>query len=1097
MRSGRTSGTATVLFTDLVGSTELMSRLGDAAFDDLRGEHFARLREAMAACGGEEVKSTGDGLLVTFASVVDGLAAAVSAQQATDRHSRSAPAPIAIRVGLALGEVAFEEGDVFGTPVVEAARLVAAARPGQILATTVVKVVAGSRAGVEFTALGTLDLKGLPDPVPVCEVPWEPLTATLPMPPLLGGAGRIFVGRDDALGRLAQLWKEAAAGERRVALLAGEPGIGKTRLATGLAEVAHAEGTLVLAGRCDEDLGVPFQPFVEALRHYAAHASEPRFGRYGGELTRLVPELAENVRGLAEPLRSDPETERYRLFDAVAAWLADLSAETPVLLVLDDLHWAAKPTLLLLRHVLRSSEPLRLLLVVTYRDSEVGRGHPLSELLADVRRIEGVERFPLTGLDQAAVAAFIEGAAGHALSEEDEALPRAVWAETEGNPFFVAEVLRHLSESGGVEHRDGRWVVTAPVEELGIPEGVRDVVGQRLSRLSEAANRALGLASIVGLEFDPAVVRAAGDLGEEVLFSSLEEAVTARILSEVPGASARYRFAHALVRATLYDEITAARRVALHQRVAEAIEAIHANALDDYLPALALHWSRASAPSAQTARAVDYANRAGDRALAQLAHDEAAAYYRQAIELIDAAEGHAGEERRLELLLALGEAQRRAGDRAYRATLLAAADLAQQQGDIKALARAALANTRGTLMSAVGTVDADRIAVLHAALDALGQDDNQTRARLLATLGLELVWGADLDERTGYSDEALAIARRLGDPATLAHVLICRFYTITEPGTVSDRLADTAELLSVSERLEDPVTRCRAFQLRARVVAEVPDLEEASRRIAAYERIAEELGQPLLGWIGLWYRTGLALVSGEIPEAERLAGRILDAGQRSGQPDATVYWAVHLFDVRRDQGRLAEFEADLAGVVRDFPGLPFLRAYLVLLLCEIDEDARARPIFEEFAADFSAFPVDVGWTRGMAALAEACAHLGDIARAARLSTMLAPYADQFAVVAGALGGALAHHLGVLAGTLSRFDESEAYFAAAAVTHDRINAPAWLARTRLEWARMLLAQGQPGGAERARDFLGQALATARELGLAKVERRAVALLSQTP
>jgi class 3 adenylate cyclase len=1097
MRSGRTSGTATVLFTDLVGSTELMTRLGDDAFDDLRAEHFARLREAMTACGGEEVKNTGDGLLVTFASVVDGLAAAVAAQQATDRHSRSAPAPVTIRVGLALGEVAFEDADIFGIPVVEAARLVAAARPGQILATAVVKLVAGSRAGVEFTALGTLDLKGLPDPVPVCEVDWEPLaTAALPLPPLLVGAGRIFVGRDDALQRLTQLWKEAAAGERRMALLAGEPGIGKTRLATELAEVANAEGTLVLAGRCDEDLGVPFQPFVEALRHYAAHASEPRFGHYGGELTRLVPELAESAAGLAEPLRSDPETERYRLFDAVATWLADVSAETPVLLVLDDLHWAAKPTLLLLRHVLRFSEPLRLLVVVTYRDSEVGRGHPLSELLADVRRIEGVERFSLTGLDQSAVAAFIEGAAGHALSEEDEAFPHAVWAETEGNPFFVAEVLRHLSESGGVEHRDGRWVVTAPVEELGIPEGVRDVVGQRLSRLSEATNRALGVASIVGLEFDPAVVRAASDLGEEALFSSLDEAVAARILSEVPGAGARYRFAHALIRATLYDEITAARRVALHQRVAEAIETIHADGLDDYLPALALHWSRASAPSAQTARAIDYASRAGDRALAQLAHDEAAAYYRQAIELLDATEGRALEERRLELLIALGEAQRRAADPAYRATLLAAAQLAQERGDAEALTRAALANTRGSLMSAVGTVDADRVAVLQAALTALGKNDSHARARLLATLGLELVWGADLDQRTSYSDEALAIARRLDDPPTLAHVLICRFYTVTEPGTVSDRLADTAELLSVSERLEDPVTRCRAYHLRARVASEVADLEEADRCITAYERLAGELGQPILHWIGMWYRTGLVLVSGEIPEAERLAGRILEAGQRLGQPDASVYWAVHLFDVRRDQGRLAEFEADLSVVARDFPALTFHRAYLALLLCEIDEETRARPIFEEFAADFSALSLDVAWTRAMAALAEVCTHLADTTRAAELSTMLAPYADQLASAAGALGGSLAHHLGTLAGTLSRFDEAEAYFAAAAATHDRIKAPAWLARTRLEWARMLLAQGQPGAAERARDFLGQALATARQLGLATVERRAVALLGRT-
>ncbi|MGH8973161.1 MAG: AAA family ATPase [Acidimicrobiia bacterium] len=1096
MRGERTSGTATVLFTDLVGSTELMARLGDTVFDDLRSEHFDRLRRAMAACGGHEVKNTGDGLLVTFSSAVDALAAAVAAQQATDRHSRSGPAPVAIRVGLALGEVALQDGDVFGTPVVEAARLVAVARPGQILATTVVKLVAGSRAGVDVTDLPPLQLKGLADPVPVCEVAWESLgAATIPLPPLLGTSGRIFVGRDETLERLTQLWKEAAAGERRLALVAGEPGIGKTRLATALAQDAHAQGALVLAGACDEDLGVPFQPFVEALRYYVAHASEPRLGRYGGELVRLVPELAEGVPGLAESLRSDPETERYRLFDAVAGWLADVSAETPVVLVLDDLHWAAKPTLLLLRHVLRFSEPLHLLVIVTYRDSEVGRGHPLAELLADLRRVEGVERFPLSGLDQASVAAFIEQAAGHALDDEDEALPRVVWTETEGNPFFVAEVLRHFRETGDVEHRDGRWVITAPAEELGIPEGVRDVVGRRLSRLSENTNRILAVASIAGLEFESAVIRTAAEVGDEALFSSLDEAVAARILSEVSGDGARYRFAHALVRATLYDEITAARRVTLHQRVAEAIETIHARQLDDYLPALTHHWSRAAAPAAQTDRAVTYATRAGDRALAQLAHDEAAAYYRQALDLIHAR--GALDERRLGLLLALGEAERRAGDPAYRTTLLAAADMAQQRGDTDALVRAALTNTRGTLMSAVGQVDDDRVAVLRAALEAIGPDDSPARARLLATLGLELVWGADLGERTGYSDEALAIARRLDDPATLAHVLIARFYTITEPGTVADRLQETAELESVAGRLGDPVTRCRALHLRCRVAGEVADLEEAERCITAYEHLAQELGQPVLGWIGLWYRTGLTLVSGRIAEAERLAARILEAGRRTGQPDAAAYWNIHLFDVRRDQGRLAEFEADVVSAVREFPRLTIVRSYLTLLYCEIDDVEQARRHFEEFAADLGVVAVDVAWMRTMTALAEACAYLGDAPRAAELYPMLTPYADQFSAAAGGLGGAVAHHLGLLAGTLGRYDDAEAHFAGAAETHDRIKALAWLARTRLEWARMLLTPGQSGDLARARNLLGDALDSARELGLGTVERRAATLLERGP
>jgi class 3 adenylate cyclase len=1093
VREGRASGTVTVLFTDLVGSTELMSRLGAEAFDRLRQAHFAALRQAIDRHGGEEVKNTGDGLMVVFGSVADAIRAAVAMQQATDRQARSGPAPVGIRIGLSVGDVTFEDGDVFGPPVVEAARLVAVADPGKILTTGIARALAGGRTDIEFVDLGLVDLKGLSDRLPVCEVLWQPTGPSIPMPALRTDIGRVFVGRDGEVERLRQLWKEAVAGELRVALLAGEPGVGKTRLSAEVAAAAHSEGGLVLAGRCDEDLGVPYQPFVEALHHFVDHTPPDDLlgglGRYGGELVRLVPDLAGRVPELQAPLRSDPETERYRLFDAVAAWLAAASADQPLLVVLDDLQWAAKPTLLLLRHVVRSPDATRLLVLGTYRDTELGHDHPLVELLADLRRQTGVERLSLSGWDQAAVATFMSQVAGHEMDDEGLALARAIHTETEGNPFFVRELLRHLTETGAIEQRDGRWGASLPIEEVGIPEGVREVVGRRLARLSGEANRALRVAAVVGTEFELPVVQAAGNLDEEDLLSALDQATEARLVMEAHGP--RYRFAHALVRDTLYSELSAPRRVAAHRKVAEAIEALHAGALDDHLPALAHHWARASAPAAETSKAVDYATRAGDRALAQLAHDEAAAYYGQALELLGVAPGPPDEARRLELLISLGEAQRRAGDRVYGATLLAAAHLAQQQGDAEALVRAALANSRGT-PGMVGTVDADRVTVLQAALDAIGKDDSHARARLLATLGLELVWGADLDRRTRYSDEALAIARRLGDPAPLAHVLICRFYTTAAPGTVSARLADTAELLSVSERLEDPATRCRAYHLRARVAGEVADLEEAHRCIAAYERLAGELGQPILNWIGLWYRTGPVLASGEIPEAERLAGRILEAGQRIGQ-DASPYWAIHLFDVRRDQGRLAEFEADFTVVARDFPGLTFLRAYLALLLCEIDEDARARPIFEEFAADFGALPLNVAWARAMAALAEVCAHLGDITRAAELSTMLAPYADQLAAVAGTLGGSLAHYLGMLAGTRSRFDEAEAYFASAAGTHDRMKAPAWLARTRLEWARMLLTRRQPGDIDRARDLLGQALETARELGLGNVERRAVELL----
>ncbi|MBV8993271.1 MAG: adenylate/guanylate cyclase domain-containing protein, partial [Pseudonocardiales bacterium] len=371
-RVGSGRSTAIVLFTDVVGSTELRSRLGESAAEELRHKHDALAVDAVQAHRGRQVKNLGDGIMATFWGASDAVGAAVAIEQAIGRHNRLGATPLQVRIGISAGDVVFEEEDCFGIPVIEAARLCAAATGGQILASETVRALARFSEGT-FTPLGSLELKGLADPVRAVEVGWELLPhSCVPLPAFLTDIGRIFVGRDGELDRLGQLWKEAAAGELRVVLVAGEPGVGKTRLAAELARRVHDEGAMVLAGRCDEDLGVPYQPFVETLRHFVDHGEllAGRLGRYGGELARLVPEVGGRVPALPPPLRSDPETERYWLFDAVASWLVAASTDEPVLLVLDDLHWAAKPTLMLFRHVVRARGG-RVLVLGTYRDSEL------------------------------------------------------------------------------------------------------------------------------------------------------------------------------------------------------------------------------------------------------------------------------------------------------------------------------------------------------------------------------------------------------------------------------------------------------------------------------------------------------------------------------------------------------------------------------------------------------------------------------------------------------------------------------------------------------------------------------------------------------
>jgi tetratricopeptide (TPR) repeat protein len=925
----------------------------------------------------------------------------------------------------------------------------------------------------------------------------SPAVAADPLPRPFQRTERFpLVSRADALSTLEAAWAAACSGQRRLMLLAGEPGIGKTRLTTEFARQVHAGGSAVLFGRCDEGMGVPYQPFVEALGRYTRDARTARFGRLAGELTRLVPEVAERIQGLPPPLRSDPETERYRLFDAVLAWLSAASDAAPVLLVLDDLHWATKPTLLLLRHLVRSEETLSLLVVAAYRDTLLDVTSDLADALAELLRQPGVERLRLSGVDEPGVAKMVQSHGGPLDAAEAQALAGVLHAQTGGNPFFVGEILGHLAEKGLPGGSDGGRVAAPTGPEVDVPESVREVVERRLTRLPDDTTETLALAAVLGERFELAVLAEAAGVDETSTIRTLRPAIAARLVDETGVGT--YRFAHALVRATLEEALGPTRRAQLHRAAGSAIEVVHAGRLDDHLAALARHWARAGAAAAETARAVDYAQRAGDRALAQLAHDEAAAYYRQAIELLGSGEFD-GDGLQLELLISLGEAERRAGDLRHRRTLLDAAALACARRDPDALARAALASQRGSLWSVAGDVDLERVAVLEAALDAIEGGDSSLRARLLANLALELIWADDRQRRARLSDEALAMARRVGDPATLGEVLAKRAYAIAAPSTLRERLANTADLLALSERLGDSTMASRAWSVRFRASMEAGDTAEADRCLEACERLAAELNQPALRWVAGMHRTGRVLLAGDLDTAERLAGETFELGSAAGQLDAPMLFTYQRARIRYEQGRTDEVTGEVVDLIEAWPRLVVLRPLLALIWIEGDEDDRAREAYEQVAHHrFGALPLDPTWLQAVTDCAAVCARLGDEARAGTLLELLTPYSDQLPVAAlGVATGSVAHYLGLLAATRGEFDEAQSWFAATEATYARVGAPTWRARTRLESARTLLRRRRVGDADRARDLLGQALATSRELGLGGVERQALALLEKWP
>ena len=447
-----TTENVAILFADIVGSTELSQRLSVDAADEVRRGHFSILRQAIAESDGTEVKNLGDGIMVVFASASAALSCAVGMQQGVERDNRGRENPVGLRVGLSGGEVTREDDDYFGDPVVEAARLCAHCVSGQVLAADVVRAMAGRRSRHECRALGEIALSGLTDPVETVEVAWDPLEdlgTSVPLPARLGVRPAVgVIGREAETEAILDSVKRVTAAEgREVVLVSGEPGLGKTTL---VADAARAAGACVVFGHCEEDLATPYQLFSEALGHYVTHAAEDQLvahvDAHGSDLSRLVPALASRIPDLPPSNATDSDSERFLLFAAVVGLLAAASQEQLVVLVLDDLQWADKASLLLLRHFTAAEQSMRVLVLGTFRDSEVSHAHALRETLGVLRRQERVSRIELAGLDDAGVTAFLEAAAGHTLDDAGVGLAHAVYRETDGNPFFVSEVLRHLAE---------------------------------------------------------------------------------------------------------------------------------------------------------------------------------------------------------------------------------------------------------------------------------------------------------------------------------------------------------------------------------------------------------------------------------------------------------------------------------------------------------------------------------------------------------------------------------------------------------------------------------------------------------------------------
>ena len=883
-----------------------------------------------------------------------------------------------------------------------------------------------------------------------------------------------FVGRTGELERLRMLMPCAEGEGRRVVLVGGEAGSGKSRLVREFAVEAARDGALVLCGACDAVVRTPYGPFVEALDQLTRSIDPTELravlGTGGGEVTRLLPDLTLRVGDLPAPVEADPDTERHRLHTAVTGLLTGVSRGRPLLLVLEDGHWADAPTLLLLRHLARSAGDARVLVLATFRDTEADIPGVLTETLADLRRSEDIVRLRLEGLSRDDVDEFVRRAAGGSLGPELHELAVSIYALTEGNAFLVCELWRALIETKAVEALDGTFRVVRPPAELGTPESVREVVSQRLARLAPRTSDLLELAATAGSEFDLDLVRRAAGPGEGELLDSVEEAVRSGMIDEIPSPGLAYRFTHELVRRALYDRLSAVRRAELHLRIGEALEAGDAATVRT-LADLAHHFG-AAAPFDQSGRGVEYNVRAARAAVGALAFDEAAAQLRRALEL-----GIEEPARRAEIFLELGDASHRAGKAldalgAFRS----AAAIARELGDPQLLARAAIGYENACWRP--GFADQGAVELLAEAVDALGGERSALRVGLLAGLARALDFRGDHDRALAVRTEAETMARQLDDRPALATVLVRSYWSFASSPLVEilDMLTEARDL---GDQLGDTELRAEAMAWRVPAFVALCDMESARREVAVLRETAEQTAQPFILHVTEHYGAAIALCDGDLERAEELAERSHEWSRLLTGRDASGVYGIQMFNIRREQGRLAE----LAPVVRILAGdenragpwAPGLAA----LLAELGMEAEARRTLARVAAEGLDRFRETLWLASLTYLTDACAELQDEETAALVYPFLEPFATTNVMIGHLVScfGAADRYLGMLAATLGEYERAEEHFERALELNRRMGARTWLAHTAYRYARLQLARRRPAG-----PLLAEAAALAERIGM---------------
>jgi class 3 adenylate cyclase/tetratricopeptide (TPR) repeat protein len=1098
----------TVLFADLVNYTRLSAQLGEEALFTLMDGLYERLIHEVHRYEGTVNELTGDGLVAFFG-------APLAVEQAPQRAVRAALAlheaiaqlntktkhakgvQLQLRVGINTGPVIVGtigndlrmDYKAVGQTVNLAARMEQTAAPETIQLTEhTYKLVGGY---FECDDLGLMSVKNVAEQVRVYRVRGERQVRTRIDVARERGFTRM-VGREHELALLRQSFGLAQGGHGQAVSLTGEAGLGKSRLLHEFRQALSDQDCLWLGGHCQPyGSALAYGPIIEVLRHL--------FGINAGDIHEDIP--AKIHRGL-EPLGAGapaavpyvchllgfeteggipaglaPEAIKRRIFEALRALLCESAARRPLVLAIEDLHWADPTTVEFLTFLVEHIAGAPLLLMSSCRP----------EFACPWSRKSYHSAITLTPLPQPDGSQMLSAVLGTA--EIQGELAALVLDKTEGVPFFIEELVQSLREMNAIELHDGQWRLAAGAAAIPVPDTVEEVVTARIDRLPEGAKGVLQIGAVIGREWSEALVREVAGLEEPALTAHLAALTDAELLyGRGLSPQTTYIFKHAFTQEAAYGSLLTSRRRDLHHRVAVTLEALFPDRLEEYCGPLARHYCEA-AQGDEVAKAVAYALRAGARNMALPAHAEAMRFYRMGLQALERQEP-IDEARRCALLLALGEAQNNAGEfLEAQETLLRGADIARTLGATESLIRAALGLT--LILMRVGLAAAPAVRLLEEALRILGPEASLLRAKTLGGLGRAFAGIGAQHQALVYGEQAVAMARRLADSEVLANNLEAMVLALQGPENVRQRLAYATEMLDAADAANAKEESARASYWCALCWLEVGDILATDAAFDAHARKVDELQQPLYLHLSRELLAMRALMQGRFADSERLAQEARAIGQRLQTETAAGIFGLQMFTLRREQGRLKELEPVVRYFVQQHSAAAAWRPGLALIYSELGRRDEAQVEFEHLAQhDFADLPRDALWMASMTYLVDVCTFLGDKVRAAVLYQLLLPYAEHTVIVGSGVAcyGALSRYLGALASTLAHWDEAARHFEDALAMNARMEAWPWLAHTQYRYATMLLARDQPGDGDKARELLKAALLTARELGMRALEER---------